>query len=80
MLLAGAVGNLIDRLVHGYVIDFIYFELINFPVFNVADCYGTISCVCIILIGIFKLSDKDFMDICSIKGFIKHISKEKDGQ
>lgn len=45
MLAAGAVGNAIDRFVHGYVIDFLYFSVINFPVFNVADCYVTVSIV-----------------------------------
>ncbi len=34
---AGAIGNFIDRLLFGYVRDFIYFVPINFPVFNVAD-------------------------------------------
>ena len=48
-LMAGAVGNFIDRLVHGFVVDFIYFSLIDFPVFNVADIYITCSCVLIII-------------------------------
>ena len=43
MLASGAVGNAIDRFLHGYVIDFLYFSAINFPVFNVADCYVTLS-------------------------------------
>lgn len=47
MFCAGALGNAIDRLLRGYVIDFFYFSLISFPVFNVADCY-----VCISLAGI----------------------------
>ena len=37
LLGAGAIGNLIDRIRLGYVIDFLYFKLINFPVFNFAD-------------------------------------------
>lgn len=41
--IAGALGNGIDRLVYGYVRDFIYISLIDFPVFNVADCYVTVS-------------------------------------
>ena len=45
MLASGAVGNAIDRFVHGYVIDFLYFSAIDFPIFNVADCYVTISIV-----------------------------------
>ena len=43
LLVSGAVGNFIDRVRFGYVRDFIYFKLINFPVFNVADiaiCIG----------------------------------------
>ncbi len=42
---AGAVGNLIDRITNSYVIDFIYFMPINFPVFNVADIYVTLSAI-----------------------------------
>lgn len=67
LLMSGAFGNLIDRVVHGYVIDFIYFELINFPIFNVADCYVTISCVGIIFICLFKVKEEDFNKIISIK-------------
>lgn len=44
-LLSGAFGNAIDRLFHGYVIDFFYVSLIDFPVFNVADCYVTMSII-----------------------------------
>lgn len=36
---AGAAGNMLDRLMCGYVIDFLYVSLIDFPVFNLADCY-----------------------------------------
>ena len=53
-LLAGAAGNLIDRIAFGYVIDFIYFSLIDFPVFNIADCYVTISVLLLCLITIFS--------------------------
>ena len=41
LLIAGGVGNLIDRVWNGCVVDFIYVKAIHFPVFNVADC-----CVC----------------------------------
>ena len=50
MMGAGAAGNLIDRLFCGYVRDFLYFSLIDFPVFNVADIYVTVSCVLLILL------------------------------
>lgn len=39
LILAGAIGNFIDRIWHGFVIDLFDFRLIHFPVFNVADIY-----------------------------------------
>ena len=50
MLMAGAVGNAIDRIWHGYVIDFLYFSLIHFPVFNVADCYICMSLFLLVIL------------------------------
>ncbi len=41
LLMAGALGNFIDRLRLGYVVDFLQLEFIDFPVFNLADCYLT---------------------------------------
>ena len=52
LILSGAIGNLIDRIVYGYVIDFLYFRLIDFPIFNVADCYVTIGAI---LLCIYEL-------------------------
>lgn len=45
LVCAGAFGNLIDRIRLNYVVDFFYFELIDFPIFNVADCYVVIACI-----------------------------------
>ena len=59
-VIAGAVGNLIDRIKLKYVIDFLYFELIDFPVFNVADCYITVSMILILILVIFYYKDEDF--------------------
>ena len=42
-IFSGAIGNFIDRLKLGYVVDFFYFKLIDFPVFNVADIYVTVG-------------------------------------
>ena len=43
MIVAGGMGNLIDRIFRAFVVDFIYFVPIDFPVFNVADCCVTIG-------------------------------------
>ena len=47
LILAGAVGNLADRLVYGYVIDFIDFRI--WPIFNIADLTLTIGCIGLII-------------------------------
>ncbi|MBP3326326.1 MAG: signal peptidase II [Coprococcus sp.] len=59
-LTAGATGNIIDRIIHGFVIDMFDFNLINFPVFNVADIYVTCSVFIILILVIFKYKDEDF--------------------
>ena len=55
----GAVGNLIDRLVLGYVVDFFYFELIDFPIFNVADIYVTCATVILALLILFYYKEEE---------------------
>lgn len=49
LIFAGAFGNLIDRIRNKFVIDFIYFKPINFPVFNFADIYITTGALLFIL-------------------------------
>ena len=70
LITAGAAGNLIDRVVQGYVVDFLYFILIDFPIFNVADCYVTVSVVLLIILILFVYKEDDF-------GFLK-LSKKGD--
>jgi len=50
-ILGGAIGNVIDRLLYGYVVDFLSFHWHNwhFPAFNVADSAITIGAACLIL-------------------------------
>lgn len=50
-ILGGAIGNVVDRLMHGYVVDFLDFHVSgwHFPAFNVADSAITLGAVCLIL-------------------------------
>lgn len=60
MIAGGAIGNMIDRLRLDYVVDFIYFVLINFPIFNVADIYVTVGTVILIIQVLFIYTENDF--------------------
>jgi signal peptidase II len=60
LLCAGALGNFIDRLFLGYVRDFIYFKLINFPIFNVADSYVTVAVILFAILILFVYKENDF--------------------
>ncbi len=59
VLMAGAIGNFIDRTYLGYVVDFLYFKLINFPVFNVADIYVTCSAFLLVILVMFVYKEED---------------------
>ncbi|MCI8484880.1 MAG: signal peptidase II [Lachnospiraceae bacterium] len=59
LLTAGAIGNLIDRLRLDYVIDFFYFEWIDFPVFNVADIYVTVGMAILIFLIFFYYKEEE---------------------
>lgn len=60
IILAGAVGNMIDRIRYQYVIDYFYFKLIDFPVFNIADCYVTVGFALLLISILFKYKEQDF--------------------
>lgn len=60
LAVAGGIGNAIDRIRLNYVVDFIYFSLIDFPIFNVADCYVVICAVLLIIFYLFYYKDEDF--------------------
>ena len=59
LLASGAIGNVIDRLSRGFVVDFLYFKLIDFPIFNVADCYVVVAAGLLILLTGFYYKDED---------------------
>lgn len=56
-ILAGAIGNLIDRIRLRYVVDMIHFYWFEFPVFNVADIYVTCSAVVLMILLLTKYKD-----------------------
>lgn len=72
---AGTIGNLIDRMFLGYVVDFFYIRLIDFPVFNVADLFITGSLAVFVLLILFKYKEED---LAFIPGMSE--SKRKDSE
>lgn len=58
LLLAGGVGNLIDRVIFGYVTDMLQTVFMDFPVFNFADCCITVGTVMLCVYVIFILKDE----------------------
>lgn len=65
LIASGAIGNMIDRLVRNYVVDFIYFSLIDFPIFNVADIYVTVATTILIIALLFYYKENDFSFLTS---------------
>ncbi len=61
VILSGAIGNLIDRIFLGYVRDFIAFDFVEFPVFNIADCCVTIGAVLLAVSLLLTKPGKDFI-------------------
>lgn len=71
LIAAGAVGNFIDRTLNGYVVDFFYFELINFPIFNVADIYVTCAAIFLVILVLFGYKEQDLNELVRSLGFSK---------
>lgn len=59
LLTSGALGNFIDRVRMQYVVDFFYFSLIDFPIFNVADIYVVISFFLLVVCVLFVYKDEE---------------------
>jgi len=56
-ILGGALGNVMDRVLYGYVVDFLdfYYAGIHFPAFNVADCGISVGAACLILDEVLRV-------------------------
>lgn len=59
MFIGGTIGNLIDRILYSYVVDYIYFSIIKFPIFNLADFYITVASVLFFLFMLFYYKETD---------------------
>lgn len=59
LIASGGAGNMIDRIRLDYVVDFIYFSLINFPIFNVADIFVTVGTILLIVLLLFIYKEED---------------------
>ena len=59
LIVSGAIGNMIDRVMLGYVVDFFYFELIDFPIFNVADIYVTCATAVLAILILFYYKEEE---------------------
>ena len=73
LIISGAIGNLIDRVFNKYVVDFLYFKLIDFPVFNVADSFVVVGC-CLLVRLYFVQKDQVTTVLSSLEK-----KKEEDG-
>ena len=62
-IMAGAAGNCIDRVMQQYVVDFLYFKLINFPIFNVADIYVTVATLLLAVLMLFYYKEEEIEQI-----------------
>lgn len=91
LIAGGCIGNLVDRIAFGYVRDFINFQFMDFPVFNVADIALTVGIIIMVIYFIFIYSKEDkkmqtitvqiekFKDMSEVEKLDKEISHIKDG-
>lgn len=78
LIIAGGAGNMIDRAFYVTVVDFIYFKLINFPIFNVADCYVSVATVLLAILLLFYYKEEDMAILeKAIKAPLKKENKEQ---
>ncbi len=78
LVFSGGVGNLIDRIVNGYVVDFIhYYKWFDFPVFNFADCCVSIGAVLILIYAFFFSEAKETPKEAPVDGTVPCSNDER---
>ncbi len=70
LIFSGALGNIIDRMSRGFVVDFIYFKPIDFPIFNIADIYVSCSAAFVVYLLLFYYKEEE----------VAFLSFERDGE
>lgn len=78
LIIAGGIGNLIDRLSLGYVVDFLYFRIIDFPIFNFADCCVTVGAILLFVFILFLDKDSHEKPLKTVLFGIKATAGEND--
>ena len=79
-MVAGAIGNMIDRVSLGYVVDFLYFKLIDFPIFNVADCYVTVATAAAAVLIMFSYKEEELAVFARKGGKGRKPEEKTDGE
>ena len=77
LILSGAIGNLIDRMVYGYVVDFLHATFIDFPIFNFADCCVVVGAILLFVFALFVMKEDDDTPLRTLFFGIEKKSKEK---
>ena len=77
LLIGGGIGNMIDRTLMGYVVDFVDFRLINFAVFNVADIFVCVGCG-LMFLWLFKFAEFDDEKKPEKKSAVTESAEESD--
>ena len=78
LILSGAIGNLIDRILYGEVIDFLQVTFINFPIFNFADCCVVVGAILLFVFALFVMKEDDDTPLRTLFFGIEKKSKEKN--
>ena len=76
LILAGGIGNLMDRVAYGFVIDFLYVRLIDFPIFNFADCCVVVGAILMFIAVLFGMKKYEEMPLRTL--LFNILVKEKE--